>query len=223
MIKGKTSNNWKTIFNQRNLESNALILNDPYIFHTKEDEKNYEIRDRNIINLIDTILPDNIDIPYQIFINTSIIMDTIDENRGPRNKKYYDQFILDLIDRIENLRAYKIVVEIVIGRAIHKRKLYTNFLNVTTDKGFKIFDNTDSKVLEHNDILIETMFTRNNQSQGDTQYDEMKNRMYELKYSINKSLEFINSKDYNTSNSFYYSNLKQEGQIEIKNRLYHAT
>lgn len=222
LIRGKTSNNWKTLFNQRNLLSNALILNDPYIFHIKEDEIFKEIRVINIVNLLDTILPNTLDIPYHILINTSIIMDTIEEDRVPRDKDYYDYFILDLITKIENLREYKIVIEIVIGRAIHKRKLYTNFLNVTTDKGFKIFDSKDSKVLEHNDILIETMFTRNDQSQGDTQYDEMRNRMYELKYSLNRSLELINSKDYNNSNNFYYSNLEQEEQIEIKNRLYHA-
>lgn len=113
------------------------------------------------------------------------------------------------------------VIEIIIGEGFHKRKLFTNFLNITTDKGFKIFDKRDvSKVLDHNDITIETMFTRNDPSQGDSQYDEMKIRLKELRKLIKNSLDWINAKTYNNTRSFYYSNLKQDVKIEIKNRLF---
>lgn len=220
LIKGKTSNNWKTIFDNRTLISNALIINDPYIFHCKDDEKSYEIRDQNIIKLIDNIIPNDLDIPYHILIYTSTIVNTIDNERIFQTRKYYEQFILNLIDKIAKLREYKIEVEIVIGKAIHKRKLFTNYLNITTDKGFKIFDINNSKVLEYNDILIETIFTRNNPISGDSQFDEMKIRLNELKNSLDNSLHKINSEENNFPHCFYFSNTTNSKPIVVKNRLF---
>ena len=108
----------------------------------------------------------------------------------------------------------------MIGKGFHKRKLFTNFLNVTTDKGFKIFDKRNhAKVLDHNDIIIETMFTRNDPTQGDSQYDEMKIRLKELRKLITNALDWVNGELYKETENFYYSNLKQEVEIEIINRL----
>ncbi|MFV0236696.1 hypothetical protein OBK19_12360 [Empedobacter falsenii] len=204
---------WKALFLNKNLPSNSLIINDSYIFDDKEN--NTSIGSKNLTELLDAILPDELNIPYHILINTSTSKN--------KTSSFYDEFIPQLIDDIIALRSYEIIVEVVIGEGFHKRKLFTNFLNVTTDKGFKIFDKRDhSKVLDHNDIIIETMFTRNDPTQGDSQFDEMKVRLKELRKLIKNALDWINAETYNKTRSFYYSNLEQEKQIEIKNRLYHA-
>ncbi|MFV0173609.1 hypothetical protein OBK14_04745 [Empedobacter falsenii] len=204
---------WKALFFNKNLPSNSLIINDSYIFDDKENKTN--IGSKNLTVLLDAILPNELNIPYHILINTSTSKN--------KTSSFYDEFIPQLIDDIIALRSYEIIVELVIGEGFHKRKLFTNFLNVTTDKGFKIFDKRDhSKVLDQNDITIETMFTRNDPSQGDSQFDEMKVRLKELRKLIKNALDWINAETYNKTRSFYYSNLKQEEQIEIKNRLYHA-
>ena len=202
---------WKALFHQKNLMSNALIINDSYVFDNKENQT--KVGSKNIMELLDAILPDQLDIEYHILINT-----TTSKNK---TNTFYDNFIADLIEKIAQLRSYKIIIEVIIGEGFHKRKLYTNFLNVTTDKGFKLFDTRDSsKVLDHNDVTIETMFTRNDPNQGDSQYDEMKIRIKELRKLIKASLDWINADTYNNTRSFYYSNIKQEGKIEIRNRLY---
>jgi len=201
---------WKALFFNKILPSNSLIINDSYVFDDKENRTS--IGSKNLTELINAILPNELNIPYHILINTSLSKN--------KTNSFYDEFIPQLIDDIIALRSYDIIVEIVIGEGFHKRKLFTNFLNVTTDKGFKIFDKRiPSKVLDHNDIIIETMFTRNDPTQGDTQYDEMKIRLKELQKLIKNALDWINSGTYNKTRSFYYSNLKQEKQIEIKNRL----
>ncbi|MGV1003014.1 hypothetical protein ACTS9U_16745 [Empedobacter falsenii] len=201
---------WKAVFNNKNLDSNALIINDSYIFDDKENQT--KVGSKNIIQLLDAILPNQLKVEYHILINT-----TTSKNK---TNTFYDSFVPDLIEKITQLRSYKIIVEIIIGEGFHKRKLFTNFLNVTTDKGFKLFDARDSiKVLDHNDVTIETMFTRNDPNQGDSQYDEMKIRMKELRKLIKSSLDWINTETYNNTRSFYYSNLEKQEKIEIINRL----
>lgn len=201
---------WRALFHQKRLTSNALILNDSYIFDDQENKT--FLGSKNIIHLFDSILPDDLEVPYHILINT-----TTSKNK---TASFYNAFVPQLISNIEALRNYEIIIEIVVGEGFHKRKLYTNFLNVTTDKGFKVFDGrNEAKVLAHNDVLIETMFTRYDPFQGDTQYDEMKIRIKELRKLIMNALDWVNGELYNETRSFYYSNLKQEERIEIKNRL----
>lgn len=210
-VKFDSLKGWKFLFDSKVTNSNSIILNDSYLFDDKENQS--RIGFNNIINLLDALLPEQLDVPYHILINT-----TTSKNK---TNSFYDSFITDLIKEIASLRYYEMVIEIIIGEGFHKRKLFTNFLNITTDKGFKIFDKRDvSKVLDHNDINIETMFTRNDPSQGDSQYDEMKIRLKELRKLIKNSLDWINAETYNNTRSFYYSNLKQDVKIEIKNRLF---
>lgn len=223
LIKGKTSNNWKVLFNERNLVSNSLIINDPYILHINDNKRNRNNdkannqRDINILYLIDSILPKDLDVPYHILIVT-------DKNKDLKDFQIntFYKYIPDLINKIESLRSYEIKVEVVIDKAFHKRKLFTNFLNVTTDKGFKIFDDQEDEVLDNNDLLIETMYTRNNtDSSGDTQYDEMKIRILELKEYLKKSLKLSNLNSLSIHDkTYYFSNFEQTEIIEIKNRLY---
>lgn len=206
----QTYKGWKALFLNKNLPSNSIIINDSYIFDDKENQT--KLGSKNIIDLLDTILPKELDVDYHILINTTTSKNKINS--------FYDEFIPQLVDDIIALRSYDIIVEIVIGEGFHKRKLFTNFLNVTTDKGFKIFDKRNhAKVLDHNDIIIETMFTRNDPTQGDSQYDEMKIRLKELRKLIKSALDWINADTYNKTRSFYYSNINQQQKIEIKNRL----
>lgn len=201
---------WKFLLDSKVTDSNTIILNDSYLFDDKENQS--RIGSKNILDLLDAMLPEQLDVPYHILINT-----TTSKNK---TNTFYDSFIPDLIKEIASLRYYEMVIEIIIGEGFHKRKLYTNFLNITTDKGFKIFDKKDeSKVLDHNDITIETMFTRNDPAQGDSQFDEMKIRLTELRKLVKNSLDWIKSESYNNTRSFYYSNINQEGKIEINNRL----
>lgn len=206
----QTYKGWKALFLNKNLPSNSLIINDSYIFDDKENQT--KLGSKNIIELLDTILPKELDVDYHILINT-----TTSKNK---TASFYNAFVPQLISNIEALRNYEIIIEIVIGKGFHKRKLFTNFLNVTTDKGFKIFDKRNhAKVLDHNDIIIETMFTRNDPTQGDSQYDEMKIRLKELRKLITNALDWVNGELYKETENFYYSNLKQEVEIEIINRL----
>lgn len=204
---------WKALFFNKNLPSNSLIINDSYIFDDKENKTG--IGSKNLTELINTILPNELNIPYHILINTSTSKN--------KTNSFYDEFIPQLINDISALRSYEIIVEIVIGEGFHKRKLFTNFLNVTTDKGFKIFDKRNhAKVLDHNDIIIETMFTRNDPTQGDSQYDEMKIRLKELRKLIKNALDWINADTYNKTRSFYYSNSIDSEPYKIQNRLYNS-
>lgn len=202
---------WKSIFNTMQFVSNSLIINDSYIFDN--DEHKNKLGSTNIVEIVDAILPIELDIDYHILINT-----TTSKNK---TNTFYDIFIPELIKNIQKLRQYKINVEIVIGEGLHDRDIYTNFLNINTGQGFKIFDSKSlSKILIHIRIAIETMFTRNNPSYGDTQYDQMKIQLKALRKLIKDSLDWINSANYNNTRCFYYSNFNRENKkIEIINRL----
>lgn len=204
---------WQAIFKTIDVESNSLIINDSYIFDANEHKN--KLGSKNIIHLINNILPKEFNINYQILINT--------DTSHNKTNTFYDAFIPDLINEIQKLRDYQINTEIIVGEGFHKRKLFTNYLNITTDKGFKIFDVKDlAKVLEQNDITIETMFTRHDPSQGDSQYQEMKIRLKELRKLIKNSLDWINADTYNQTRCFYYSNFNETKPIKIRNRLFNA-
>ncbi|MDM1063956.1 hypothetical protein HXZ62_15515 [Empedobacter falsenii] len=214
-IEFNSKKGWKLLFENKTLISNSLVINDSYIFD--EYENKTKIGTMNIVNMLDSILPKELDVSYHILINTT----------NPKNKPntFYDSFIQFLIHKIESIRMYKIKIEIVIGKGkdLHKRKLITNFLSITTDKGFKIFDVNDlSKVIGKNDVTIETMFTRNDQFQGDSQYDEMKILLEDLNNDLQNSIKPSNLSSLSTyTKTYYFSNFQQqEGKIEIRNRLF---
>ena len=215
-IEFNSKTGWKLLFENKTLISNSLVINDSYIFD--EYENKTKVGTMNIVNMLDSILPKELDVSYHILINTT--------NHNKKPNTFYDSFIQYLIQEIEGIRTYKIKIEIVIGKGkdLHKRKLITNFLSVTTDKGFKIFDVNDlSKVIGKNDVTIETMFTRNDPSQGDSQYYEMKILLEDLNNDLQNSIRSSNLSSLSTyTKTYYFSNFIQEGKIEIKNRLFNA-
>nr|WP_317631724.1 hypothetical protein [uncultured Flavobacterium sp.] len=203
----------KNILKEKSLTSNSLIINDAYIFGDSENINKQG--SKNLLNILDAIIPLSLNVPYHVLILTS--------NPKMKDQTIFKKILNDLILKIEKIRVdFKIYIEIVVSNKekYHKRKLFTNFLSITTDKGFYLEDN--NKVKSDNDILIETIFTRNNVFNGDSQHSEMKERLLNLNKKFVKhalSDAYLNSLS-NHDKTYYVTNFDYEGEKVIKNRLF---
>jgi hypothetical protein len=152
-------------------KSNALIVNDSYIFDRIESGKNLGLF--NLVNLFNTILPENSSEEFHILIITAVCK--WDPLTAQKN---YDFMLKELKTKFN----YPIFLELVIWENSksdnHKRLLISNYYTLSADYGFNIF-NFQNKVVGTNDISVKNIFHDVNQP-GDSPYEQSNFRLKSL-------------------------------------------
>jgi len=174
---------WKKLLNFSIPPSNSMVINDEYLFTNEENSR--IIGQFNVLHLIDSLLPHNLDIPYHILIVTT---------QKNKSNEWYERLAGNLKAQIISLRQYPIIFELVFTDSIHKRKLILNYVNATCDKGFAIFKVSDNKtVRETNDLRFDRIFNRIDPHEGDSDYTDTHLILTELKSICDKAKNDIST------------------------------
>ncbi|MBM3435735.1 MAG: hypothetical protein FJY07_05905 [Bacteroidetes bacterium] len=131
-----TLKGWHSFINDLKLHPlNSIVIIDNHIFN------NRKAGIRNLVNLIESILPENLNVPFHILI----IIDN-------REVKFNQNALSKFKDEIKNQLSVKVDYEIKIGilshsldDEFHNRVLISNYFIITSDYGFDCFDNERSK------------------------------------------------------------------------------
>ena len=114
----------------------------------------------NLKAIFDAVLPASLKVPFHILILT---------NDANKSQQKCEQIAGNIKSMLNTLRGYEIKFELVFTSALHKRKIFMNYLSVTCDKGFAMFRLSNLKtVRSDNDFRSEMLFHRLDPSEGDT-------------------------------------------------------
>jgi hypothetical protein len=178
---------WKSILNFVFPPSNSLVITDNYLLQSVERVDNGYIHsgNRNILWLLDAILPKSLSIQYHI----TIISEDNDQNETWR-KKVFNELNTD----VKRLRDYDINLEIVFIKSelLHERLLLMNYVNTSCEHGFNLFKAKDGKTVHVvNKLQINSYFSALNNNQGETEYQLASKDLSILKNICNKLAEHI--------------------------------
>lgn len=162
-----TSLGWKTLLKFNFPPSNSILISDNYLLQTTERiGANYIASGkRNILWMLDVLLPDKLSIPYHV----TIISEDNNQTEAWRNR-----IAGELNAEINNLRNYDINVEVVFIKSelLHERILLMNYVNSSCEHGFYVFKAKDGKTVHVvNKIQINSYFSSLNNSQGESEYN----------------------------------------------------
>jgi len=149
--------------------SNSLIINDRNLFSNEynaatfrgdKDFKNVGVV--NVIDILESILPDKLDLEYHVLILT-------EQNTDSQKQKRLNKAIIEVTNQIKELRDYSIIVEFIIYHAstkffshTHNRRLITNCHFGKVEHGFDLFEKKRSLKVKRDDMLqIANRFKRN--------------------------------------------------------------
>ncbi len=182
--------NWNSIFTRFETlkfskfylpKSNALVVNDSYIFDRIESGKNLGLL--NLVNLFNTILPENSSEEFHILIITAVC------KWDPLTAQKNFDFILKELKAKFN---YPIFLELVIWENSksdnHKRILVSNYYTITADYGLNFF-NFQNKVVGTNDITVKNIFHDVAQP-GDSPYEQSIFRLQTLHKTYKSAKEW---------------------------------
>ena len=208
VFENQDSKGWQNLVSFPLPPSNAMVITDNYLF---TNEVNGQIVGKsNVIQLVNAFLPPNLCIPYHLTIFAN-------DAKPVRSEEWCERLSGELRDAIVNLRPYLIVFEIVFTQTFHKRKLISNYINATCDKGFAVFSVNDGKtVLSDNDFRCDKVFARVESHEGDTDYKDAESILLQLKQKCLTVRQYI-------SNSCARENYRILGDCNtdksLKNRL----
>jgi hypothetical protein len=161
---------WKSLINFNLPPSNSLVISDNYLF--KNEDRGINIGERNIINLIDSILPQILSVEYHILIIAE------DNNKSAQ---WCEKLKTRVSKEIKALRPYQISIEFLFSATIHKRVILSNYLSGSQDKGFSVFSTRDNKtVREDNDFRLDRVFNSLNSFGGDVEYISKKDALQRI-------------------------------------------
>lgn len=162
-----TTLGWQSLINFDLPPSNSLIISDNYLF--KNEENRIIIGEPNTINLIDAILPQNLNIEYHILI--------VAEDNG-KSQAWCENLKIKISAAIKALRPYDILIEFLFSKTIHKRTVLSNYLNGSCDKGFSVFSTRDNKtVRDDNDFRLDRVFNSLHSFGGDVEFTSKENAL----------------------------------------------
>ncbi|MGV0924106.1 hypothetical protein [Empedobacter tilapiae] len=190
---------------------NSFIISDPHLFDNEEKGKNIGLH--NILNLLDAILPDSL-------ITTFHLLIIVEEKSNGKLSSFFNKIKADLIDKIDNLRSYEFLVEVVVtSNIIHKRRAFSNNFVISCDKGFKLFKvSDDKKCFDDNDFELKYFFHANNPNDGKPNFYEFFKKLPNIKKGINEVLEWRRNQSEIHNKRCYGI---EEPEFKIVNRLYH--
>jgi hypothetical protein len=158
IIENISKKGWYNLFHFELPPTNSIVITDDYLLRNEENQ--ILVGFPNLKDIFDALLPVNLEVPFHVLILT---------NDSDKSQKQCEALAGRLKAMIVSLRNYPIQFEIVFTSALHKRKLFMNYISITCDKGFAMFTIKDMKtVRSDNDFRSEMLFTRLNVNEGDT-------------------------------------------------------
>ena len=158
IVESGSKKGWYNLFHFELPPTNSIVITDDYLLSNEENKTLVGVP--NLKEIFDALLPVDLKVPFHILILT---------NDNDKSQKHCEILAGRLKAIIVSLREYPIHFEIVFTTALHKRKLFMNYISITCDKGFAMFTIKDLKtVRSDNDFRSEMLFTRLNANEGDT-------------------------------------------------------
>ena len=158
VVESATKKGWYNLFHFDLPPTNCIVITDDFL--VKNEERSTLFGEPNLKEIFDAILPADLKIPFHVLILT---------NDKDKSQNQCETLAGRLKAMIVALRTYPIQFEIVFTSALHKRKLFMNYVSVTCDRGFAMFSLRDLKtVRSSNDFRSEMLFTRISPTEGDT-------------------------------------------------------
>jgi hypothetical protein len=180
---------WHNLANFPLPPSNAMVITDQYLFSNEENGSN--VGEANLIQLIDSLLPPSLLVSYHICI---VANDQPEVGKAAKSEQWCNALAHRLKVAITALRPYPILVELVFTKTLHKRRLLTNYLNGSCDKGFGVFKIADRRIVRaDNDFRCDRIFNRINPSEGDTDYSSVETALVLLKAKCQSVKTFVNN------------------------------
>ncbi len=188
-FENQTTKGWQNLVSFSLPPSNAMVITDEYLFSNEENSQS--VGKSNVIQLMEAFLPANLKVPYHLIIFSS---DQPEIKKTAKSNTWCLRIANELKAEISALRSYPIIVEVVFAKTIHKRKIFSNYLNATCDKGFAVFKVKDGKtVISDNDFRCDRVFTRVNPEEGDTEFMTAEAILVQLKKHYKTVQQFINN------------------------------
>lgn len=186
VFENQASKGWQNLVSFPLPPSNAMVITDDYLF--SNDVNGQIVGKSNVIHLVNAFLPPNLGIPYHLTILSNDARPLI------RSEEWCERLAVELRDAIVKLRPYTIVFEIVFTQTLHKRKLISNYINATCDKGFAVFSIKDGKtVRSDNDFRCDKVFARVESHEGDTDYKAAESILLQLKQKCLTVSQYISN------------------------------
>jgi hypothetical protein len=154
------SGDWRAVFSLGLPPINSLVVSDGHLFDNDDGNRGTQ----NFIRLIELALPQSLDCDFHLLLITP--------EHKLKGTDWGDQKVEELKGKILALeRPYTIVFEVVFSETIHPRLAFSNYFNLTTEKGFAIFK-TDNPSIVHENTRIDMSyaFSLVNPEEGDTEY-----------------------------------------------------
>jgi hypothetical protein len=161
----KQNKGWKALLKFEFPPSNSIVISDDFLLPSIERVgiNNIDIGKKNIIWLLDALLPRRLAIDYHVTI--------ISEGKN-QTEAWGNKIAGELNEEIKNLRNYNINIEVVFIKSehFHERILIMNYVNSSCEHGFCVFKFRDERVVNIvNKIQIQSYFSSLN-NQGESEY-----------------------------------------------------
>ena len=157
------------------------MISDNYLF--KNEDRGINIGERNIINLIDSIIPQILSVEYHILIIAE------DNNKSAQ---WCEDLKTRVSTQIKAMRPYQISIEFLFSATIHKRVILSNYLSGSPDKGFSVFSTRDNKtVREDNDFRLDRVFNSLHSFGGDVEYISKKDALQRINKKSNEVFQWL--------------------------------
>lgn len=172
ILSGTVQDVWLQIFSEmKTLPMNSLVISDSYLF----DYSDIEDSVKNIEGMLDLVLPKEFKDTFHVLFFS---------NEMHKEKNVIDKAIGDIKAYINSRRPYPILIEYVFYKALHQRKIISNYDTIVFDKGFVVFktvSNKQVKTIDTNYINCSAVYDNAADSLGMTGYDIVSEDLGDLK------------------------------------------
>jgi hypothetical protein len=171
----ETDNNenigWRSFIDSFELQPiNSLVIIDNYIFNNENSGKN------NLINLIGSLLPKNLEISFQVLI-------VIDNRSAIYNLERLEVLKNEIQHDLRNNVEYEINVGIVthpLKQEFADRFLISNYHIIESSHGFDCYNNDGMATRDHQSTILSAFYTLRN-SEGDPEVKLMCRKLKQVK------------------------------------------
>jgi hypothetical protein len=186
---------WRNFFGEYNLNPlNSIVVIDNFLFNK------IELGKRNLISLIKAVLPERLEISFQILI-------VLNNKEGKFSTEKLNKIKHDIETELKSDVQYQIDVSIVTylskKEEFHKRVIVTNYHLISADYGFDVFDEKGNAE-KPNDIFVSGAYFSLKYNTGDSEVKLICQKLNEVK----KLLDSVNNKNSKIETNLIIGNCK---------------
>jgi hypothetical protein len=188
IIESETNFGWKELLKTMKTPMNSLVIQDNYFL------ADLEIGKSNLYELIDTVLPNELECEFHLTIIT--------KEKDSNGVEVYTKDERNLIGgsikaKINTLRDYNVKVELVFQTSefFHERRVLSNYISASSQHGFCIFKEEDKKTcIRKNNLRWDEVFCIINTG-SDTEFEAVYLDLKNIKNETDKLAKKIKAKD----------------------------